>query len=80
LAFVVFYPLGAIAIRALSFPGLLWVHAGWMIFAYMMALAMMGLGIWIAITTEQLNAYHSIIGLVVVAGLLFQPFTGMIRK
>lgn len=74
------YPLGAIAIRALSFPGLLWVHAGWMIFTYMMALACMGLGIWVALTTQNLDATHSIIGLVVVGSLIIQPLTGLVRK
>ena len=46
LAFVIFYPLGAILIRALSFKGLVWVHAGVQVFAYTLALAGMGIGVW----------------------------------
>lgn len=34
LAFAVFFPLGAIIIRLLSFKGLMWIHAGWQVFAY----------------------------------------------
>jgi hypothetical protein len=80
LAFVIFYPIGAILIRGFSFPGLLWFHAGWMVFTYVMVLTCMGLGVWIAVTSDQLDAYHSIIGLVVVGALLLQPLTGLTRE
>jgi hypothetical protein len=43
LAFVVFHPLGAMAIRISSFKGLVWLHAGWMIFTYLMVLGGMSL-------------------------------------
>lgn len=80
IAFVLFYPVGAIAIRVMSFPGLLWLHAGWMVFTYILVLVSMGLGIQIAITTQQLDTTHSIIGLVVVGCLLIQPISGLIRE
>lgn len=53
-AFVAFFPLGAIAIRVLSFRRLIWFHAATQIFAYTMTLAGMGLGIWIAIKPDYL--------------------------
>ncbi|TVY82091.1 hypothetical protein LSUE1_G005086 [Lachnellula suecica] len=77
LAFALFMPLGAIAVRTLSFKGLIWLHAGWMSFAYLMALTAMGLGIWLAITIKKLDSYHAIIGLVVICGLSIQPITGL---
>lgn len=43
LAFIVFYPLGAMAIRLVRFKGLVWLHASWMIFTYLMVLCGMGL-------------------------------------
>jgi len=43
LAFVIFYPLGAMAIRLARFKGLVWLHAGWMIFTYLVVLGGMGL-------------------------------------
>ena len=53
LAFVIVYPLGAIIIRLLSFSGLVWVHAATQIFAYMLALTGLGLGVYIALKPER---------------------------
>ena len=53
-AFVALFPLGAIAMRVLSFRGLIWWHAATQIFAYTMALAGMGLGVWIAIKPDYI--------------------------
>ncbi|KAH7321931.1 hypothetical protein BKA65DRAFT_513289 [Rhexocercosporidium sp. MPI-PUGE-AT-0058] len=77
IAFVIFYPLGAIAIRLLSFKSLVYMHAGWMMFTYLIVLGSMGMGVWIAVTSKQLDTAHSIIGLVVVGCLLIQPVTGL---
>lgn len=49
LAFAIMYPLGAAMIRALRFKGLLWFHAGWQVFAYVLTLAGLGLGLWLVI-------------------------------
>jgi hypothetical protein len=76
-AFVLFFPTGAMIIRLLGFKGVVWVHAGWMVTTYIIVLAAMGMGVWIAVMTQQLNTYHSMIGLVVVGGLLLQPISGM---
>jgi hypothetical protein len=76
-AFVLMFPIGAIAIRMLSFPGLVWVHAGWMVLSWLLAIAGMGLGIWLANTSRQLDTAHAIIGIVAVIALLAQPITGL---
>ena len=52
LAFVIVYPLGAILVRVLSFKGAVWVHAGTQVFAYALALAGLGLGVYIGVTPE----------------------------
>ena len=62
----------------MSFKGLIWFHAGWMIFTYTVGLASMGMGIWIAGTINLLGSYYAIIGLVVVGCLLLQPLTGLV--
>lgn len=78
-AFVIFYPLGAITIRILRFPHIVWFHAGWMVFTYLIVLASMGMGVWLAVASDQLSTYHAIIGLVVVGCLLLQPITGFLH-
>ncbi|KAH6684076.1 hypothetical protein B0J14DRAFT_3467 [Halenospora varia] len=78
-AFVLMFPMGAIAIRAFSFPGLLWLHGGWMVFTYVAFLTALGMGVWIAVMTEQLGEAHSIIGIFVGAALLLQPLTGVVH-
>lgn len=48
LAFALFFPMGGIIIRVLSFRGFIWVHAGLQTFTYALVLAGMGLGVYIA--------------------------------
>lgn len=79
MAFALFFPLGGMAMRLLSFKGLVWVHAGFMMFAYAMALAVLGMGVWIAVTLKKLDRYHAIIGIVVIGCLLLQPITGLLH-
>ena len=50
LAFVIFYPSGAIVIRLFSFPGLAWIHAGIQGFAFVLTIAGLGIGAWLATT------------------------------
>lgn len=52
IAFVALFPFGAIAVRVLSFRGLIWFHAATQIFAYTLVLTGMGLGVWIAIKPD----------------------------
>lgn len=53
LAFVLFFPIGGIIIRVLSFRGLIWVHAGLQLLTYTLALAGMGLGVYIALKPDN---------------------------
>ncbi|ESZ99321.1 hypothetical protein SBOR_0283 [Sclerotinia borealis F-4128] len=77
LAYVILFPSGAIAIRIFSFRNLLWLHAGWMITAYMIVLASVGMGVWMAYSYQALGTAHSITGLVVAGCLLLQPISGL---
>ena len=60
-AFAFLFPLGAILIRVASFRGLIWVHAAIQSLAYALALAGLGLGIYIAVYPES-QVYHSFHG------------------
>lgn len=55
LAFAVVFPLGATVLRLLNYRGQIWVHAGFQTFAYLLALAGFGLGVWIAVETDQVQ-------------------------
>lgn len=52
-AFALFFPIGAIIIRLFNFRGLVWVHVATQIFAYTIALAGLGLGVYIAVTPSE---------------------------
>lgn len=78
-AWVVFFPLGSIMIRILSSPKTWLVHALMQTFAYSLFIVAVGLGIWMAKTTDQLNSYHPIIGLVLFGLVFFQPIGGLIH-
>lgn len=77
LAYVLLFPSGAIAIRIFSFRNLLWLHAGWMVATYMIVLASLGMGVWMAYFGHALGTAHSIIGLVVAGCLILQPISGL---
>ncbi|KAF2736340.1 hypothetical protein EJ04DRAFT_533729 [Polyplosphaeria fusca] len=81
LAFVIFFPLGAIMIRIASFPGLWWVHGLFQVFAYALFTAAVGLGIWFnnQIPDSLLDHYHPVIGLLCFALLFFQPILGVLH-
>lgn len=53
LAFALLFPTGGIIIRVLSFRGLIWVHAGLQTLTYTLALAGMGLGVYIALKPDN---------------------------
>lgn len=76
-AFVLLFPVGAMGIRALSFPGLVFIHAGWMIFTLGVVIAALSLGIWMAVVTKQIETTHAIVGLVVFGSLFAQPASGL---
>ncbi|KAL8796368.1 MAG: hypothetical protein Q9195_001275 [Heterodermia aff. obscurata] len=80
-AFALLMPIGVFLIRLTSFKGLVWVHAGIQIFAYLAALAAFGLGAWMATVTGQWvpSNGHPIIGTIVIGLLVLQPFLGYIH-
>lgn len=85
LAFVIFFPTGSLLIRLGHFKGVVYVHAGIQMFAYMMSLAGMGMGVYLANAPKkfgrptQFDKYHPIIGLTIISALLFQPVLGALH-
>ena len=79
LAFVILFPAGAIAIRLASFPGVVWFHAAFQVFAYLVYIAAFGLGVYIASQMEMLDHYHPIIGIVVLILVFLQPIFGFLH-
>ncbi|EON63529.1 hypothetical protein W97_02757 [Coniosporium apollinis CBS 100218] len=79
LAFVIFFPAGAISIRVFSFPGLVWFHAAMQAFAYLVYIVAFGLGVYIATTMRLIDAYHPVIGIVLFIFLFFQPILGLLH-
>jgi hypothetical protein len=81
LAFVIFFPMGAILIRLASFRGLWLVHGLFQIFAYLVYTAAFGIGVYIvtSVPVGLLNHYHPIIGIVVFVLLFFQPILGLVH-
>ncbi|KAF2449853.1 iron reductase domain protein [Karstenula rhodostoma CBS 690.94] len=79
LAFVIFFPTGAIAIRLASFTGVVWFHAAFQAFAYIVYIAAFGLGVYIASEQRMLSETHPIIGIVVFVVLFFQPILGLLH-
>jgi hypothetical protein len=77
LCFALLFLMGAITVRLFYAYATIWVHASWESFIYMLALAAMGMGIWIAQMTEQLDSNYAIIGMVVISSLIFQPIMGL---
>jgi len=53
LTFALLFPSGALLIRMFSFNGLVWVHAGFQIFAYALAIVGLGLGVFISLWPSQ---------------------------
>ncbi|KAL8691385.1 MAG: hypothetical protein Q9218_003379 [Villophora microphyllina] len=80
IAFVVFFPAGAILIRLLRSRNTVWIHAATQIFAYVLALTGLGLGVYIAVYPEKvINTYHPIIGLIVIGLFAIQPILALIQ-
>ena len=79
LAFLFFFPLGVFIIRLANHRQTLWLHAAVQGFSYALAIAGMGMGIWIALTVNYLQTYHAIIGLVVVSVLVLQAPLGLLH-
>jgi len=59
LAFVILFPAGAISIRVLSFPGLIWFHAGLQAMSYLIYIAAFGIGVYMATTWRMVSSHSS---------------------
>jgi protein-S-isoprenylcysteine O-methyltransferase Ste14 len=59
IAWVIFFPLGAVAIRLLSTPKAWLVHATIQVFGYMLVIVNAGLGIWMGMDTHQVRPSSS---------------------
>lgn len=79
LAFLGFFPIGGILIRAASFSGLVWVHAALQMIGFLVYIVAFGMGIWIAINGQYLTNAHPIIGIVLLILLFAQPIGGFLH-
>lgn len=84
LAFVIFFPIGAISMRIIPGPFAWLIHAAIQIIAYLLYIAAFGLGIWMARTIrfggfDLFDNHHPIIGIVIFAFLFFQPILGVLH-
>ncbi|TID20742.1 integral membrane protein [Venturia nashicola] len=85
LAWVIFFPLGAIFIRILPGRLALVMHALFQLFAYILYIIAFALGCWMASHIRFggffnfYENYHPIIGIVVFAFLFFQPILGILH-
>jgi len=84
LAFVIFFPSGAIAVRLL--PGKLAAaaHGFFQLFGFILYIVAVVLGIWMGVSLKfsqfnLLKSYHPIIGLILFALLFFQPIGGFLH-
>ncbi|KAF2849280.1 iron reductase domain protein [Plenodomus tracheiphilus IPT5] len=79
IAFVLLFPLGGILIRVGNFPGLIWMHAGLQMFAWLLFVTSFGLGLYYGIIDDYMKEAHPIIGIVLIAMMLFQPLLGWLH-
>ncbi|KAF2103820.1 hypothetical protein NA57DRAFT_50688 [Rhizodiscina lignyota] len=88
LAFVFFFPAGAISIRIIPSRAAIWIHAAFQLLAYVLYIAAFALGVWLVqevkfssfnlLSNNAVN-YHPIIGIVVFVFLFFQPILGVMH-
>lgn len=79
LAFVILFPMGAITIRLASFPGVVWFHAAFQVFAYIIYIVAFGLGVYLATEMNLMDNYHPIIGILVLVLVFIQPISGWLH-
>ncbi len=79
LAFLVFFPAGAIVIRVGGFTNALKVHIAIQILSWMLFITAFGLGLWYGITGNYMSEAHPIIGIVLLAMIVVQPFAGWLH-
>ncbi len=59
IAFAILFPLGAIGVRLFRVKNLVWFHVVWQVFSLTVALAGMGMGVWLAVFTDQVREFVS---------------------
>lgn len=79
LAFLVFFPVGAIVMRLGKFNSVLKVHIATQILSWLLFITAFGLGLYYGITGNYMTEAHPVIGLVLVAMMLFQPLAGWLH-
>jgi len=81
IAFVVFFPIFAMTLPVLPYSKIVArVHAPLQVFTLVLAIAGLGLGVYLANQTGTLGSYHPILGFIIMAGLLFcQPLLGLLQ-
>ncbi|EPS45434.1 hypothetical protein H072_602 [Dactylellina haptotyla CBS 200.50] len=79
LAFAVLFPLGAIILRVLPSGQKVHIHMVIQITAFAIAIAGLGYGVMLGRDLQLLHETHPIIGMVVMAGMFFQPVVGLIH-
>ncbi|KAF2630517.1 iron reductase domain protein [Macroventuria anomochaeta] len=79
LAFLVFFPVGAIIMRLGQFNNVLGVHIATQVFSWLLFITAFGLGLYYGITGNYMTKAHPIIGIVLVAMMIFQPLAGWLH-
>ncbi|UPX20115.1 uncharacterized protein EKO05_0010359 [Ascochyta rabiei] len=79
LAFLVFFPVGAIIMRLGRFDNVLKVHIAIQIFSWLIYITAFALGLYYGVTGDYMTEAHPIIGIVLVALMVFQPLGGWLH-
>jgi hypothetical protein len=78
-AFLVLFPAGAIVMRLGNFKGLVWIHAGIQVFAWVVFVVAFGLGLWYGKQGNYMSEAHPIIGIVLFIMVTVQPLLGWVH-
>ncbi|KAI9663437.1 MAG: hypothetical protein M1829_006075 [Trizodia sp. TS-e1964] len=78
-AFTFVLPLGTIFVRLFRVKHLAWVHGGIQLTGFSLAIAGLGCGVWLGLNVRYLDYAHTVIGMAVLAALVFQPFLGILH-
>ncbi|KAB8068611.1 hypothetical protein BDV29DRAFT_184177 [Aspergillus leporis] len=80
IAFLLLFPNFAILIHIFPSRYVAWIHALLQMFTTCLALAGLGVGVFVAKDLQVVGGYHQTIGYVVIGGIvLFQPFLGFMQ-
>lgn len=79
LAFLVFFPVGAIVMRLGKFNGVLQVHIALQVLSWLMFITAFVLGLYYGVTGRYMKEAHPIIGIVLLVMLIFQPLAGWLH-